>query len=78
MDKETSLQSAIYKNAIERSLEETKKLPAADERIKAIEMVLIRKEKTSEGAAIELNYSWRTVQNWITSFVNLVGRNAGF
>lgn len=75
---ESSLQSAIFQKAIDISLEETKKLPNGEERVKAIEIILIKQTKTAEGVALEMNYSWRTIQNWITSFVNMVGRNAGF
>lgn len=77
-ENDTSMQSGIFLNAIKKSLEETKKLPNGEERLKAIDVVLIKKTKTAEGAALDMHYSWRTVQNWITSFVNLVGRNAGF
>lgn len=72
------LQTAIFNNAFNDAIEETKKLPNGDLRLKAIDEVLIRKTKTYVGVAQDINYDWRTVQNWITSFIKLVGRKAGF
>lgn len=78
ISKEKSTQAGIFKNAIDKSFDDTLKLPNGPERVKAIQIILIKQTKTVDGVAMDMNYSWRTVQNWITSFVNMVGRNAGF
>lgn len=78
LQNDTSTQAAIYKNAIDTALEETKQLPDGELRIKAIQKVYLDKTMTIEGVAIELNYSFRTMQRWLNSFVNLVGKKAGF
>lgn len=76
--KERTLQATIFTRALEDAIEETKKLPNGDLRLKAVEEILIKKTKTYEGVALEVNYESRTVQNWVTSFVNLVGKKAGY
>ena len=75
---EKSLQAGIFSNAIEVSLDDTKKLPYGELRIKAIDEVYFKKLKTCEGIAMEMNFSTRTVQGWLNSFVNSVGKNAGY
>lgn len=75
---EKTMQNAIFSNAIADAMEETAKLPNGDLRLKAVSEILIRKTKTYEGMAQELHYDYRTIQNWINSFVNLVGKKAGY
>lgn len=75
---ERSMQSAIFTNAMNDAIDETLKLPNGELRIKAVDEVLIRKTKTIEGVAQEVHYERRTVQGWINSFVNLVGKKAGY
>ena len=75
---EDKIQSQFIRLAMADAKEETLKLPNGHERMKAVEDILIKKTKTVEGEALELNYSWRTVQNWINSYVNMVGRKAGY
>lgn len=75
---ENRIQTAFIKMAIKDATEETLKLPNGEDRMKAVNDVLIKKIRTIEGEALELHYSWRTVQNWINSFINMVGRNAGY
>jgi len=62
-------------NAIEKELE---KIKDDEPRMKAVQMVLIRKTHTIEGAAQVLHYSYWTVQKWISRFVNEVAKNSGF
>lgn len=76
-DEKTS-QAGIFIKSIEKSLEETRKLPNGELRVQAIEDIYFTKIKTLQGVALDFNYSERTVQNWLNSFVNLVGKNAGF
>lgn len=75
---ERTLQATIFQRAYEDAIEETKKLPNGELRIKAVNDVLIKRTKTMEGVALEIHYDYRTVQNWINSFVNLVGKKAGY
>lgn len=72
------VQVAVLKTAFNEARKETEKLPNGELRIRAIDEVLVNKTRTYEGVAQEIHYDWRTVQNWVTSFVNLVGRKAGF
>lgn len=78
LETDTNVQAIIISNAIKDAKEETKKLPNGDLRIRAVEEILINKTKTYEGVALEVHYDWRTVQNWVNSFVNLVGKKAGY
>lgn len=75
---ERTLQATIFSHALEDAFEETRKLPNGDLRIKAVEEILIKKTKTYEGVAFELYYDKRTIQSWVNSFVNLVGKKAGY
>ena len=78
LNDEKSSQAGIFVKSIEKSIEETKNLPNGELRVQAIEDVYFNQTKTVNGVALEMNYSWRTIQNWLNSFVNLVGKNAGF
>ncbi len=77
-DKEESLQQYIISMAMEKANKETLKLPNGEERLRAVELVLIKKNKNVYGAALELYCSSRKVERWISSYINLVGRKAGF
>lgn len=63
--------------AMQEANEETAKLPNGELRMLAIDEVLIRNIKTYNGVGYELNYDARTIQEWINSYVNLVGKKAG-
>ena len=76
--KDESLQAYIFKKAIEEATRETLKLPNGKKRMQAVNEILIKQTKTYDGVASELNYEQRTIQSWITSFVNLVGKKAGY
>lgn len=76
--KERTLQATIFTHALEDAIEETKKLPNGELRLKAVDQILIKQTKNYEGVAFDFNYERKTIQNWVTSFVNLVGRKAGF
>lgn len=67
-----------YIEAIDRALDDVKEMPNADERLYAIDEILFRQTRTIDGVALKLSYSWRVVQNWITEFINLVGKYKGF
>jgi len=76
--KERTLQATIFSRALEDAIDETRKLPNGELRLKAVDEILIKKTKTYEGVALDVCYERKTVQNWVTSFVNLVGKKAGF
>lgn len=67
-----------FKEAIEITLEELSGKADANDRMKAINMILFNKTHTTSGAALKLHYSERSVQYWINEFVNEVGKKAGF
>lgn len=67
-----------YKIAIHDAMEEIKKLPDGDCRAKAVDMILLKRTHTTTGTENELNYSWRTIQNWIRDFIYRVGKKVGF
>ena len=78
VQKEKTLQAVIFNHALEDAFEETRKLPNGELRIKAVEDILINKTKTYDGVALEVFYDKRTIQTWVNSFVNLVGKKAGY
>ncbi len=78
VEKENTLQSVIFNHALKDAFEETRKLPNGELRIKAVQDILINKTKTYDGVALELYYDRKTIQNWVNSFVNLVGKKAGY
>ena len=71
-------QVQAFRLAFEKAIKATAEMANGELRIYAIESILIDKTKTYEGVAQELHYERRTVQGWITSFVNLVGGLAGY
>ena len=78
LENDRSLQASILRFAIEEAMDETAKLPHGEERIQAIDDILFKNEKSYESVAREFHYEQRTIQGWITSFVNLVGKKAGY
>lgn len=76
--KEISLQSTILNTAMIQAEKETLKLPNGELRMKAVRSLLIDQNSTIERVCDEVNYQERTVQGWISSYVNLVGKKAGY
>lgn len=74
----TKLQTLIIETAIQEANKETLKLPNGELRLRAVNDILIAQRHNYEGVAYELNYSEKTIKNWINSYVNLVGRKAGY
>lgn len=72
------LQMQTFQRALHDAIDETSKMSNGELRMIAIDEILFAKTKTYEGVAQELHYDWRTIQNWITAFINLVGQKAGF
>lgn len=76
--KGSSPQAEGLRNAMEAARQESEALPNSTLRLKAIDEILINKTKTYEGVGQEIHYDARTVQSWINSYINLVGKKAGF
>lgn len=75
---ELTLQSTILNTAMIQAEKETLKLPNGDLRMRAVKALLIDQTKTLKGVCEDVNYQERTVQGWISSYVNLVGKKAGY
>ena len=75
---ERTIQAGIFEKAIKDSLKETRELTNGDMRIRAIEDIYFKRIKTYEGAALELNFSERTIRYWCNDFVKLVGKHSGY
>ncbi|MCQ2369243.1 MAG: hypothetical protein MJ007_02065 [Paludibacteraceae bacterium] len=71
-------QAKLMVEAIDEALAETRAMPDGDLREKAINDILIDRVKTYDGVALDVHYSSITVQRWVNSFVNLVGKKAGY
>lgn len=78
LNDDESMQAGIFYKAITTALKETRELPNGDLRIKAIDDVYFKKIKTCEGVAVEMNYSTSTVHKWLNTFINTVGKKAGY
>lgn len=75
---ELTLQATILNTAMIQAETETLKLPNGDLRMKAVRDILIDQKSTINRVCEEVNYEERTVQSWISSYVNLVGKKAGY
>lgn len=76
--KDISLQATILNTAMIQAEIETLKLPNGDLRMYAVRELLIDQNSTIERVCEKVNYQERTVQGWISSYVNLVGKKAGY
>lgn len=78
LEDEETPQIELIRAAVDKSIEETKKLPDGDLRMQAVKMLYFDKTHTIEGVAMQLFVSGRTVKRWGQDFVKLVGRNSGY
>ena len=76
-DESTEIRKKIIENCNIVLLEMAKNEHGKDQ-IKAIKMVLIDKTHTVDGVALELHYGSRTVQRWVSRFIEQVGERSGF
>jgi hypothetical protein len=76
-DESTEIRKKIIENC-NIVLLETEQMEHGDDQIKAIKMVLIEKTHTVNGVALELHYGSRTVQRWVSRFIEQVGERSGF
>lgn len=73
-----SPQEIDFVKAYKKAIDETRKMPDGELRIKCIEGVLVNHTMTVISASMEVGYSERTVQGWINRFVNTVGKYDGY
>ena len=76
LKKENTIMALMQWNAIEHELASVRE--ENSDKYKAIQMVLIKRTHTINGAAYVLNYSYATVKLWISEFVKAVARRSGF
>lgn len=63
--------------AVEAAVEETKGLPGGSDRMKVVDLVLLRATHRIPGAALEVHISERTAQRWHADFIKLVAKYYG-
>lgn len=73
-----SMQMSIFRDAVNRTVKQVRELPNGDERIEAVVEVLMKKRKTYEGYAMQIHVCEQVVKRWVSSFINQVGKNAGY
>lgn len=73
-----SEQEEIFYRAIKQAKEETKSLPDGEDRLKAVDLVIVDAICTREGAALRIHVSSSTIRRWTTQFIYLVGKHAGY
>lgn len=76
--KPVTFQDYVLMKAVLEARLETEHLPNGELRLQAIEEILIKKSKNYQAFARDNYYDSRTVQRWINSYVNLVGKKAGY
>lgn len=73
-----SKQTKLYNKAIQDACGQTLQMDRGADRIKAVELILIKQTHTYAGASMELHYSERLIQRWISDFIYLVGKKVGY
>ena len=73
-----SKQAKLYSKAIQEAHDQTLQMDRGADRIKAVELVLIKQTHTYAGVSMELHYSERLIQRWISDFIYLVGKKVGY
>ncbi len=71
-------QERIWKKAIDEAMNITSHQVNGDLKLKVINLVLIDKTATTQGAADSVYYSEIQVKRWIGDFVRLAGKKAGY
>ena len=64
--------------AVQRAIDETKRMENGVERLQVIDMVLFRQTHTLEGAALMVPCHYKTAQKWHNDFIRLVASKYGF
>ncbi len=73
-----SYQIQLIKQGMEEVNKEISTQTYGAEILRAVDLILIRKTKTIEGAALELHFCDNTIKVWIRSYVYQVAEKAGF
>ncbi len=76
--KDKSSQAKIFTNAIEKALNDTEQMPNGRLRIRAVDLVYLKKTHTIDGASQKLYVSRSTLKRYLYDFVELVAKYAGF
>ena len=61
--------------AVQKAIEKTAALPAGRERLLVIDLVLLKKSHTLDGAAMQVPCSWRTAAQYHGEFIHLVAKH---
>lgn len=64
--------------AVQRAIDETKRMENGKERLQVIELVFFRQTHTLEGAALMVPCHYKTAQKWHNDFIRLVASKYGF
>jgi len=64
-------------DAVDRALDETRRMKDGELRVKLIDLVFWSKTHTLDGASLSLHVSEMTGRRWHTDFIRLVGKNLG-
>lgn len=78
MNENKSFQEQLFKMAIDQTMQEIRSMRDGDERISAIEAVCIYQTDSVCSIAKKMHYGERTIQRWISAFINEIGNKAGF
>lgn len=65
------------RQAVQKAIDETKRMENGVERLQVIDMVLFRQTHTLEGAALMVPCAYDTAQKYHAQFIKLVARNYG-
>lgn len=63
--------------AVKQAMEDTRKLPDGEQRLKLVDIVFWKKTHTLEGAAMTLYISRRTAIRWHSDFIKLTAAKFG-
>lgn len=74
----SSKQEKMWVKAIDETIKEYEAAENGDYKVRAVQLVLLDHSHDFERAASELNYSWRTIQDWVNAFIRRVGKRAGY
>lgn len=71
-------QTQRLKQAVAEAMQETAAMTNGELRLNAVDKILFKHSASYESYGRAIFYDYRTVQNWVTDFVNLVGTKAGY
>ena len=74
----TDFQARLMTYAIEKTMEETSRMPDGLLRLRVIGLVYMAKSHSLDGAAMKVHASRRTVQRWIDDFMRRVAVHSAY